>query len=480
MIASQMEAARIEDTIINLDSADGRTGLRATGRVVTFPGYLAVYEEGRDDADDEESGRLPQVAEGASANVRKVKADQHFTEPPPRYSEASLVKKLEELGIGRPSTYASILTVLRDREYVRMDKQRFVPEDKGRLLIAFLGEFFGRYVEYDFTAGLEERLDLVSAGDLDWKVLLREFWADFHAKIAEMGDLKMSDVLTALDSSLGPHLFPPREDGADPRLCPTCGTGRMGLKSSKYGPFLGCSNYPECRHTRPLTVTEAGEDAAAGDRELGIDPVTGETVWLKSGRFGPYVQLGDGEKPKRSSLPKGWSAPDMDLEKALRLLRLPREVGLHPEDGKPILAGIGKFGPFVLHEKTYANLPSIDEVFEVGVNRAVDLIATKRAGRRPEATALADLGAHPADGQPVRVLSGRYGPYVKHGDTNANVPRGADPASVTLEQAVALLAERVAKGGGKKAKKPARAAKAAAPKSKPKAKPKAKQKAKSA
>ncbi|WP_397416492.1 type I DNA topoisomerase [Phenylobacterium sp.] len=480
MIASQMEAARIEDTIINLDSADGRTGLRATGRVVTFPGYLVVYEEGRDDADDEESGRLPQVAEGASANVRKVKADQHFTEPPPRYSEASLVKKLEELGIGRPSTYASILTVLRDREYVRMDKQRFVPEDKGRLLIAFLGEFFGRYVEYDFTAGLEERLDLVSAGDLDWKVLLREFWADFHAKIAEMGDLKMSDVLTALDASLGPHLFPPREDGADPRLCPTCGTGRMGLKSSKYGPFLGCSNYPECRHTRPLTVTEAGEDAAAGDRELGIDPVTGETVWLKSGRFGPYVQLGDGEKPKRSSLPKGWSAPDMDLEKALRLLRLPREVGLHPEDGKPILAGIGKFGPFVLHEKTYANLPSIDEVFEVGVNRAVDLIATKRAGRRPEATALADLGAHPADGQPVRVLSGRYGPYVKHGDTNANVPRGADPASVTLEQAVALLAERVAKGGGKKAKKPARAAKAAAPKSKPKAKPKAKQKAKSA
>lgn len=251
----------------------------------------------------------------------------------------------------------------------------------------------------------------------------------------------------------------------------------MGLKSSKYGPFLGCSNYPECRHTRPLTATEAGEDAGGGDRELGVDPVTGETVWLKSGRFGPYVQLGDGEKPKRSSLPKGWSAPDMDLEKALRLLRLPREVGVHPEDGKPILAGIGKFGPFVLHEKTYANLSSIDEVFEVGVNRAVDLIATKRAGRRPEATALADLGVHPADGQPVRVLSGRYGPYVKHGDTNANVPRGADPASVTLEQAVALLAERVAKGGGK-AKKPARTAKTTAPKAKSKPKAKAKAKAK--
>ncbi|MBW8816141.1 MAG: type I DNA topoisomerase [Caulobacterales bacterium] len=470
MIASQMEAARIEDTTINLDSADGQTGVRATGRVVTFPGYLAVYEEGRDDPPssgdgDEEGGRLPQVAEGAAATVRSAKADQHFTEPPPRYSEASLVKKLEELGIGRPSTYASILTVLRDRAYVRMEKQRFVPEDKGRLLTAFLEEFFSRYVEYDFTAGLEERLDLVSAGELDWKVLLREFWADFNAKVGETAELRMSDVLTALDRVLGPHLFPERPDGSDPRACPVCNTGRMGLKSSKYGPFLGCSNYPECRHTRPLAAAEDADGAESGDRELGVDPVTGETVWLKAGRFGPYVQLGNGEKPKRASLPKGWSAPDMDLEKALRLLRLPREVGLHPEDGKPILAGIGKFGPFVLHEKTYANLPSIDEVFEVGVNRAVDLIATKRAGRRPEATALKELGAHPADGQPIRVLSGRYGPYIKHGATNANVPRGADPLTVTLEQALALIAERAAKGGGGK-KKPARAAKAAA---KPKA-----------
>jgi DNA topoisomerase-1 len=462
MIASQMEAARIEDTIINLDSADGRTGLRASGRVVTFPGYLAVYEEGRDDPDDEEGGRLPQVAEGASATVRNTKADQHFTEPPPRYSEASLVKKQEELGIGRPSTYASILTVLRDRAYVRMEKQRFVPEDKGRLLTAFLEEFFSRYVEYDFTAGLEERLDLVSAGELDWKVLLREFWTDFNAKVGETAELRMSDVLTALDRVLGPHLFPDKPDGSDPRACPVCNTGRMGLKSSKYGPFLGCSNYPECRHTRPLAADNGEDGAETGDRKLGDDPVTGEEVWLKAGRFGPYVQLGNGEKPKRASLPKGWSAPDMDLEKALRLLRLPREVGNHPEDGKPILAGIGRFGPFVLHDGAYANLSSIDEVFEVGVNRAVDLIATKRAGgRRAEAAALKELGAHPADGQPIRVLSGRYGPYIKHGSTNANVPRGADPMSVTLEQAVALIAEREAKGGGGK-KKPARAAKAKA------------------
>ena len=467
MIASQMESARIERTTIDLDSSDGKTGLRATGQVVTFDGYLAVYEEGRDDPDDEEGGRLPQVTQGAAAQVRAAKADQHFTEPPPRYSEASLVKKLEELGIGRPSTYASILTVLRDRAYVRMEKQRFVPEDKGRLLTAFLEEYFARYVEYDFTAALEERLDLVSTGELDWKVLLREFWLEFNAKIGETAELRMSDVLTALDATLGPHLFPEKADGSDPRLCPVCNSGRMGLKSSKYGPFLGCSNYPECRHTRPLTVSEEGEDGPTGDRELGIDPVTGETVFLKTGRFGVYVQLGEGEKPKRSSLPKGWSAPDMDLDKGLRLLRLPREVGNHPEDGKPILAGIGRYGPFVLHDGTYANLPTADEVFDVGVNRAVDLLATKRAGRRggAESAALAELGAHPADGQPIRVLSGRYGPYIKHGATNANVPRGADPLSVTLEQAIELIAERVAKGGGGKAKKPARAVKAkAAPK----------------
>jgi len=362
-----------------------------------------------------------------------------------------------------------------DRAYVRMEKQRFVPEDKGRLLIAFLEQFFERYVEYDFTASLEEKLDQVSAGELDWKALLREFWTDFNAKVGETADLRMSEVLTALDAALGPHLFPPKADGSDPRTCPVCNTGRMALKSSRYGPFLGCSNYPECRHTRPLTATDESEGAEAGDRELGVDPVTGETVWLKAGRFGPYVQLGEGDKPKRSSLPKGWSAADMDLEKALRLLRLPREVGVHPEDGKPILAGIGKFGPFVLHEKTYANLSSIDEVFEVGVNRAVDLIATKRAGGRRggDAAALKELGAHPADGQPIRVLSGRYGPYIKHGATNANVPRGADPASVTLEQAVALLAEREAKGGGKKKTAPVAKAKAepkAAPAKKPPAK----------
>jgi DNA topoisomerase-1 len=470
MIASQMEAARVERTTIDLEGSDGKTALRATGQVVTFDGYLAVYEEGRDDPDDEEGGRLPPVKEGADARVVAARADQHFTEPPPRYSEASLVKKMEELGIGRPSTYASILTVLREREYVRVDKNRFIPEDKGRLVTAFLEEFFRKYVEYDFTAALEEKLDLVSAGELDWKVLLREFWQDFNAAVGGIGDLRVGQVLEALNEALGPHIFPERADGSDPRLCPTCGSGRLSLKTGKFGAFIGCSNYPECRHTRPLAQEGEETEAASGERELGVDPETGLTVFLKAGRFGPYVQLGEGEKPKRSSLPKGWSPAAMDLEKGLRLLKLPREVGAHPEDGQMILAGIGRFGPFVQHNGTYANLSSVDEVFEVGLNRAVTLVAEKRAGGsgrgRGETQPLVELGAHPVDGQPVRVMPGRYGPYVKHGSTNANVPRGTDPKALSLETAVKLLAEREAKGGKPKrgAKAKAAAPKKAAPK----------------
>ena len=452
MIASQMESARIERTTIDLESSDGKTALRASGDVTLFDGYLAVYEEGRDDEGEEAVSKLPAVTQGAAAKTIATRADQHFTEPPPRYSEASLVKKMEELGIGRPSTYASVLTVLRDREYVKMEKNRFIPEDKGRLVTIFLEQFFLRYVEYDFTAGLEEKLDLVSSGDLDWKVLLREFWKDFHPKTEEILGLTTRSVLDTLDEALAPFLYPPKADGSDVRVCPTCGSGRLSMKTSRFGPFVGCSNYPECRYTRPIGEKEDGE-SPSGDRELGVDDVTGMTVFLKSGRFGAYVQLGDGEKPKRSSLPKGWSAPDMDLEKGLRLLRLPREVGLHPEDQQPILAGIGRFGPFVLHAGTYANLQGADEVFEVGLNRAVTLLAEKRAGGRGgrgETAALKDLGVHPADGAPVKVLSGRYGPYIKHGATNANVPRGTDPQDVTLDQAVLLLAERAAKGPGKK------------------------------
>jgi DNA topoisomerase-1 len=467
MAASQMESARVERTTVDLETPDGRTGLRATGQVVLFDGYLAIYEEGRDDEDDEDGGRLPQVNEGADAQVHAARSDQHFTEPPPRYSEASLVKKLEELGIGRPSTYASILGVLRDRAYVRMDKNRFIPEDKGRLVTAFLEEFFARYVEYDFTASLEERLDLVSAGQLNWKVLLRDFWTDFHAAVEGIGGLRVSEVLDALTEALAPHLFPAKEDGTDPRTCPTCGVGRLSLKTSKFGAFIGCSNYPDCRYTRPVAAPGAdGETAEGGDRELGLDPVSGDKVWLKIGRFGPYVQMGEAEKPKRSSLPKGWSPAGMDLDKALQLLTLPRPVGDHPEDGKPIVAGLGRYGPFIEHAGTYANLDSIEEVFDVGLNRAVALLAEKRAGgkgRRAEATVLKDLGAHPTSGEAVKVLSGKYGPYVKSGAVNATLPKGSDPANLTMDEAVKLIAEKAGKGPAKGARR-APAKKAAAKK----------------
>jgi len=460
MLASQMESARLDRTTVEIDAADGKTGLRATGQVVAFDGYLAVYEEGRDDrpkgGDDEEDegGRLPALQEGAKAKVEAIRTDQHFTEPPPRYSEATLVKKLEELGIGRPSTYASILTTLRDRDYVRMDKNRFFPNDTGRLATAFLEQFFPRYVEYDFTAGLEEKLDQVSAGDLNYKALLRDFWDDFHPATESV--MARQGVIDSLDEAIGPYLFPPKADGADPRLCPVCGTGRLHLKASfkMKSSFIGCSNYPECKYTRGFGGAEAEE--TAGDRELGSDPATGQPVHLKVGRFGPYVETaGDGDKPRRSSLPKGWSAATLTLEQALRLLGLPREVGAHPEDGKPITAGLGRYGPFIQHAGTYANVADMDEVFEIGLNRAVTLLAEKRAGRAGRAAGAAplrELGAHPESGEPIQVLAGRFGPYVKCGKVNATLPKGVTPEAITLEDALPLLA---AKAGKSSAKKPA-------------------------
>ncbi|GAA0635385.1 type I DNA topoisomerase [Brevundimonas lenta] len=474
-IASQMESARLDRTTVEIEEPSGQTGLRATGQVVAFDGFMAVYEEGRDDKpktgddDEDDTTRLPALKEGATAKVEAIRTEQHFTEPPPRYSEATLVKKLEELGIGRPSTYASILTTLRDREYVRMDKNRFYPEDKGRLVTAFLEQFFRKWVEYDFTAALENRLDEVSAGELNWKVLLRDFWTDFHAATSAAGELRTTAILDALNESLGPHIFPQKEDGSDPRECPLCHQGQLSLKTSRFGAFIGCSRYPECKYTRPVASPDAAEGGAdGGDRELGVDPVTGQPVSLKIGRFGPYVETmppGE-EKPKRSSLPKGWSPASLQLEQALRLLALPREVGMHPEDGKPITAGLGRYGPFVQHAGTYANVSDIDEVFEVGLNRAVALLAEKRAGRpgRGAATApLKELGEHPEDKAPVQVMAGRFGPYVKWGKVNATLPKGTAPEDMTLEAAIPLLAERAAKAPAAKAKK-APAKKAAAKK----------------
>ncbi|WP_336967437.1 type I DNA topoisomerase [Brevundimonas aurantiaca] len=474
MVASQMEAARLDRTTVEIETSDGQTGLRATGQVVTFDGFLAVYEEGRDekqkgaegDEGEDDTSRLPALKEGAKAKVDAIRTDQHFTEPPPRYSEATLVKKLEELGIGRPSTYASTLSTLRDREYVRVDKNRFYPEDKGRLVTAFLEQFFSKWVEYDFTAALETRLDEVSAGDLNWKVLLREFWQDFHAATQAAGELRTTAILDALNESLGAHIFPDKGDGSDPRECPLCHQGQLSLKTSRFGAFIGCSRYPDCKYTRPVASPSAEDGSAeSGDRELGVDPATGHPVQLKIGRFGPYVEIAppDGEKPKRSSLPKGWSPASLTLDQALRLLALPREVGVHPEDGKMITAGLGRYGPFVLHAGTYANVSDIDEVFEVGLNRAVALLAEKRAGRTGRGAAAAplkDLGAHPETGEPIHVMAGRFGPYVKSGKINATLPKGTAPEDLTLEAALPLLAAKA--GAAPKKKAPAKKAKAKA------------------
>ncbi|HEY4404424.1 MAG TPA: type I DNA topoisomerase, partial [Xanthobacteraceae bacterium] len=477
-VASQMESGELERTTVDITAKAGaRTiDLRATGTVVKFDGFLTLYQEGEDDVTDEEdSKRLPAMSAGEPLQKRAIDADQHFTEPPPRYSEASLVKRMEELGIGRPSTYASILQVLKDRGYVRIDKKRLMPEDKGRVLTSFLESFFARYVEYGFTADLEEQLDRVSNNEIAWRDLLRDFWRDFAAAVGEIKDLRVAQVIDALNEMLGPHLFPPRTDGTDPRQCPTCG-GQLSLKLSKFGGFIGCTNYPECRYTRQLT---AGANGAAdgGTRKLGEDPVTGLEVTLRNGRFGPYVQLGemvDGEKPKRAGLPKGLAPDDVDLARALALLSLPREVGKHPDDGVPILAGIGRFGPYVQHGKIYANIDAGDDVLTIGQNRAVTLIAEKVAKgpskSRFGAAPGRPLGDHPDKGGPIVVKAGRYGPYVSHDGVNASLPSDKTPEELTLEEAVSLLDARATDGRlpAQRRRTPARAA---AAKAKPRAKP---------
>jgi DNA topoisomerase I len=465
-VASQMESAEQERTTVDVLSADKQITLRATGTVTLFDGFLTLYLEGRDDEEDDDGSRLPKLAAGDATKVESINPAQHFTEPQPRYSEASLVKKLEELGIGRPSTYASIISTLRDRAYVRMDRQRFIPEDKGRLVTTFLNSFFHRYVAYDFTADLEEKLDEVSDGKLDWKQLLRDFWKDFSATVAETKDLKIRDVIDELDTVLGSHIFPHGENGVDPRKCPSCENGRLNLKLGRFGAFVGCTNYPECKFTRQIGAKPGEGDA--GPVEIGLFPDTDQMITLRTGRFGPYVQLGDGDKPKRSGLPKGTDKSDVDLEMAIKLLSLPREVGLHPEDGKKISANFGRFGPYVSHDGIYASLESPEDVFEIGLNHAVTLLAEKKAkgpGRRGAQT-LKDLGASP-DGKPIKVLKGKFGPYVSDGETNATLPEGTEPDAVTMEQALALITERAAKGGKRKKAKPApKAASKAAPKAK--------------
>ena len=482
-LASQMESAELERTTVDIEAKAGSRllDLRATGQVVKFDGFLRLYQEDRDDpvqGEDDEEGRLPPMKQGEAISREKLDVTQHFTEPPPRYSEASLVKKMEELGIGRPSTYASILAVLRDRDYVRLDKKKLIPSDKGMLVTAFLESFFTRYVEFDFTAALEEDLDRVSNSELDWKALLRRFWEQFSASIDGTKELRTTQVLDALNDIMGPHVFPQKADGGDPRGCPKCNAGQLSLKLGKFGAFIGCSNYPECNFTRQLSATEA-----EGPRILGEDPETQAEISVRDGRYGPYVQRGDGKERKMSSLPKGVVPDQVDLEMALALLSLPREVAKHPETGDPIKAGIGRFGPYVQHGKVYASLSKDDDVLTIGPNRAIDLIIAKEtgagrgAGGGRGAPAGRVIGDHP-DGGPVTVHAGRYGPYVKHGSVNATLPKSISPETVTLEDALPLLAARAEASGKKKSgAKKATARKAPAEKKAPAKKAPAEKKA---
>ncbi len=444
-LACQMESADVERTAVHIVSDDQRAGFRASGTVILFDGFLTLYQEGHDDkaTDDADTIQLPRLTENQQLTLDHIRPQQHFTQPPPRYSEASLVKKMEELGIGRPSTYASIIDVLQSRSYVRLEKRHFIPEDRGRIVTAFLENFFSRYVGYDFTAELENQLDDISNHRENWKHVLQSFWSAFIAAIDTAKDLTIREVIDALDDDLGPHFFPVTDTG-DPRLCTECGNGRLGLKLSKLGGFIGCSNYPDCRYTRPLAPGETnGQQQPNEERDIGQDPQSGLPVKMRKGPYGFYIQLGaaqKGEKPKRSSLPKTMDPHSVNLETALALLSLPRPVGIHPTSGKPITAGIGRYGPYLQHQGQYTSLRGEDDVLTIGINRAVDLLAEKKnhaSGKH--------LGEHPEDGQPVTLKSGRYGPYIQHGRLNASLPPTVDANSIDLETALALLRAKAQK-----------------------------------
>lgn len=466
-VACQMASAQVDQVGVDFSSKDKAITLRATGSTIRFDGFLRVYSEGKDDGDASDGDRtLPPMSEGDAMERRAVKPGQHFTEPLPRYTEATLVKRMEELGIGRPSTYASIISVLQERDYVTLEKKRFQPQSRGRLVTAFLESFFDRYVQYDFTAELEDRLDSISNGNLAWKSVLQDFWVAFSMSIDDVAELRVKEVLDRLDEVLAPHIFPDKGDGTDARKCPSCADGRQNLKLGKFGAFVGCSNYPDCRFTRQLT-NGGDQDGAISDGPKLLGKDGDIEINLKRGPYGLYVQReaeNEGEKPKRVSIPKGFDAAQIDLEKALALLSLPRTVAAHPETGKPVLAGIGRYGPYVSHDGKYKSLPADDDVLTIGINRAVSLIAEAGKGRQ-KAEPIQVLGKHPEDEKEVAVYNGRYGPYIKHNSVFASVPKSSTPETITLEEALPLLAEAKAK------KKPAKRAKAA---KKPAAKTKAK------
>ena len=456
-IASQMEAAILDQVSININSDDDQFSFRATGSIVSFDGFRRIYKEGSDQEDDnaDENRLLPQMKNGDLVTLSDAVPTQHFTQPLPRYSEASLVKKLEELGIGRPSTYHTTLSRLQDHNYVKLDKRRFEPEDRARLVTTFLGNFFTRYVEYGYTADLERQLDDISGGRLNWKNVLREFWNEFSKAVEETKELRVSKVLDVLNDILGPHFFPLRPDGSDPRKCIACDSGTLTIKNGKFGAFIGCSNHPDCSLTRPLAIMN-GENAEAeivdtGPKILGIDPTSNLEVSIRRGPYGAYTQLGEAEgkkKPKRASILKTISPEDVTLEIALSLLSLPRHVGVDPETGEEITAGIGRFGPFIKTGGTYVSLKGEDDVLTIGANRAIDLLASKPRKAPPK-----EIGPHPKDKKSIFIKEGHYGPYIQHGQGRASIPKGINKENVTLELAIELLAAKKSKKSERKGPK---------------------------
>jgi DNA topoisomerase-1 len=457
-LACQMSPARFDTVSVDIRLSSDDTLFRASGQTLVFPGFIGVYMEDVDDAEEEDSAKLPPLAEGDVLPIDKLYGEQHFTQPPPRFSEASLVKALEEYGIGRPSTYATIISTLQAREYATLDKKRFMPTDVGRVVIKFLNEHFTRYVDYGFTANLEDELDDISEGKRDWIPVLDEFWKGFNKLIGEKKDVDRpgTEILE--------------------EACPKCGKP-LSKRLGKRGSFIGCTGYPDCDYTRSLVEEDAGE----ARRELGQHPETNQIVLLLRGPYGPYVQLGEVEegaksKPKRVSWPKELPLENANLGSALKLLSLPREVGAHPETGKKVIVNIGRFGPYIGHDGKFKSIPKTDSIFDIGLERCVELLAQARTGG---ATVLRTLGEHPDDKAPIEVCSGRYGPYVRHGKINATLPKDVTPEAVTLEEALEMIAAKAAKGGSGKTVKKAATKKAAtnkkakeAAEEKPAAKPK--------
>lgn len=438
-VACQMMPALLDKVVIDARSADTKILLRANGQVIEFDGFLKLYQESKDDSDDDDENRiLPNVAAGEKVDKGEITAEQHFTTPPPRFTEASLVKKLEELGIGRPSTYATIIAVLQERKYVRVEKLRFIPEDRGRIVTVFLENFFKKYVEYDFTAQMEEFLDDVSAGEMQWKKLLEGFWAKFIKNVDAVKPLQMSEVIDKIDEALSHHLFPPRADGSDPRICPECGTGRLSIKLGKFGAFIGCSNYPECKYTKPLVDTASEEEQSAAPKikevaDVVLGEINGQKIYLKKGPYGFYVQLGEDqtattEKPKRASLPKGINSDEITFEQAERLLSLPYQLG------EGIEVNSGKFGPYIKCGGKSVSLRGNDTIFNITIERAKELLAG--AKEKPVGKA---LGIYPKNKQEIVLLMGRYGPYLKCGRTNYAIPKNISGHEPTLDEAIKII-----------------------------------------